>query len=425
MKLLLLADYQKASDRMKLGFKKLASIMALSVILTGCTANLTEQVERQSEPNPGEVAVQTTNNQISDDYYRAVITDGKYRLAASASADSFLTASGDVEAFEEGLLRISKQVFPTNQYYIQEGQLIDADTMTSWLSRESEENPEGLNPELPSAIEEEVTEENAEESVAPEDEPENPEEQAESEESTPVVENTTVPPIYLAQIMEQNMMVETDDGFALAGVVIGLAMNSTYEYTDSQGVIYKQDISMGEMRERGRQYANIIVGRLRNTPQLRSVPILVGIYSSAPADSTVGGTYILDGISREGNSVSDWKEHNEYRVALPSPTNQQGDAYVYFDNFKNAVQNFFPNLNGISGEALHINDALASLDIEVVTQFYQKTEIIALTQHITDMAQQHLPEGMPIKIKVISTIGAESFIHRPSGSTQFSSQILN
>lgn len=404
------------------------SILLACLMLTGGVTQVRSQAQEDEPTNPDEVTVQTTTNQLSSDFYRAVIIDGQYQIGASASSNNNLSSAANFRAFEEGLLRISKQVFPTEQYFMQEGQIIDEATMTSWLARESATNPEGLNPALPeedaetqSSLEESLA---SEESVDPADDPEDVTEEG-AEENEQIVTNVQSTPIYLSQVAEKNLMVETEEGFALGGIVLGLAMNSTYEYTDADGVIHEQEISVGEMRERGRQFANIIVGRLRNTEELRSVPIVVGIYRTAPSDEVVGGTYVLDGISREGNSVTDWTENNEYRIALPIiEASDQSDQYAYFDNFNNEIINFFPNLNGISGEALYIDGGLASLNVEIVSQFYKQTEITALTQHITDVSQRTLPEGVAIEIKVISDAGVEAYVGRPAGATQYQSHIF-
>lgn len=404
------------------------SILLACLMLTGGVTQVRSQAQEDEPTNPDEVTVQTTTNQLSSEFYRAVIIDGQYQIGASASSNNNLSSAANSRAFEEGLLRISKQVFPTEQYFMQEGQIIDEATMTSWLARESATNPEGLNPALPeevaetqSSLEESLA---SEESVDPADDPEDVTEEG-AEENEQIVTNVQSTPIYLSQVSEKNLMVETEDGFALGGIVLGLAMNSTYEYTDADGVIHKQEISVGEMRERGRQFANIIVGRLRNTEELRSVPIVVGIYRTAPSEEVVGGTYVLDGISREGNSVTDWTENNEYRIALPIiEASDQSDQYAYFDNFNNEIINFFPNLNGISGEALYIDGGLASLNVEIVSQFYKQTEITALTQHITDVSQRTLPEGVAIEIKVISDAGVEAYVGRPAGATQYQSHIF-
>lgn len=395
---------------------KQTGLLVLSIsLLTGCIQNIGPKKEEEIAPD--KATVNTTKNQLSKDYYRGVIVDGKYQLGASASGDSELSAAGNAKAFEDGLLRISKAVFPPDQYYLREGRLIDDETLTNWLARESEKNPEGLNPAL-EAGEEQPTTNEAENSETTEN-TQNP------EENDQVVVDTQATPIYLSQIEEKNIMVETKEGFALNGIVLGLAMNSEYSYTDKEGVVHQQEISTGELRERGKQYANIIVGRLRNTEELRSVPIVVGIYRISPNDEAVGGTYVMDGVSREGNSVSDWTEHNEYRVMLPMMNqNLQSEQYVFFDEFRNKVLDFFPNLNGITGDALYVNDQLDTLNIEVFTQFYNKTEITALTQYLTDVAQSHLPEKTDIEIRIESVEGTEAYIARSAGEESFQSHVF-
>lgn len=403
--------------------KRMTGLLSAVLLLSGCLNNLDTEVTNKPEVGPNEVAVQTTQSQLSADNYRAVIADGKYLLGASASADTNLSSSGNAKAFEEGLLAISKSVFPTSQYFMQEGQLIDASTMTSWVARESELYPEGLNPTLPLEAQAQQ-EESSSESVESNTDESVPEESSSSEQQ--VILDSASTPIYLAQIIEKDIMIATDNGYSLAGVVIGLAMNSEYQYTDSNGVIHRQEISLGEMRERGKAYANTIVGRLRNTEQLRSVPIVVGIFKQAPSDSIVGGTYIMDGISREGNAVADWTEHNEHRVSLPLINSAEAiEQYQYFYDFRNRVTNFFPNLNGITAETLYVDGSLAKLEIDIVTQFYQKTEIIALTQHVLDVAHSSLPEGIPIQIKIESGLGIEAYVGRSAGNSQYQSHVFD
>lgn len=404
-------------------FKPLTLVISASLLLSGCLTNLDEEISSQEPVSLNQVTVQTTSNQISDDYYRAVIRDGRYQLSDAANASYSLSSSGNMEAFEAGLVRVSQDIFPTDQYFLQEGQLIDLSTMTAWVDRESADNPEGLNPALPESTEVvESVEESS--SIDPSETPED----STAEESTPeedqVIVNANATPIYLTQIMEKNIMVETEEGFNMAGIVIGLAMNSVYQYTDADGNQYEQEISMGEMRERGKAYANIIVGRLRNTPELRNIPIVVGIFRQSPNNDISGGTYVADGISREGNYVTDWTDRNEYRVALPQLGGGTNDQYMYFDLFSEDIVGFFPHLNGITGEALYIDGGLASLNINIMTQFYLQTEIAALTQYVTDVAYSRLPEGIPIEIKIESVAGVEAVVSRSAVSSEFNGYIF-
>lgn len=389
---------------------KALTLLSTVTLLSGCLSELDSEVVEETIA-PDQVVVQTVTNQLSSDNYKAVITDGRYELGVGASDSSNLTSAGNILAFEEGLLRISTSTFPTDQYLLREGLIIDEDTMTRWLSRESTDNPEGLNPALATNEAETSTEPATEETTT-------------SAENNQVIVDTTSTPIYLSQIMEKDIMVENEDGYQLAGVMLGLAMNSVYQYTDAEGVNYQQEISLGEMRERGRSYANIIVGRLRNTEALRNVPIVVGLFRQSPNNEIAGGTYVMYGVSREGNYIADWTELNEYRVSLPIISSANySEQYEFFDNFSSQVSNFFPNLNGISGEALYVDNNLTSLNIEIVTQFYQQTEITALTQHVTDMAAVHLPTGIPIEISITSAHGPEAIISRQSGQDSYFTHI--
>ncbi|MGO4937577.1 CamS family sex pheromone protein [Fundicoccus sp. Sow4_H7] len=404
-------------------FKPLTLVISASLLLSGCLTNLDEEISSQEPVSLNQVTVQTTSNQISDDYYRAVIRDGRYQLSDAANASYSLSSSGNMEAFEAGLVRVSQDIFPTDQYFLQEGQLIDLSTMTAWVDRESADNPEGLNPALPESTEVvESVEESS--SIDPSETPEDPTAEESTPEEDQVIVNANATPIYLTQIMEKNIMVETEEGFNMAGIVIGLAMNSVYQYTDADGNQYEQEISMGEMRERGKAYANIIVGRLRNTPELRNIPIVVGIFRQSPNNDISGGTYVADGISREGNYVTDWTDRNEYRVALPQLGGGTNDQYMYFDLFSEDIVGFFPHLNGITGEALYIDGGLASLNINIMTQFYLQTEIAALTQYVTDVAYSRLPEGIPIEIKIESIAGVEAVVSRSAVSSEFSGYIF-
>src|SRR5699024_10106720 len=126
---------------------KVTTLFSIVGLLSGCLSELDKEVVEETIA-PDQVAVQTTANQLSMDYYRAVITDGRYEMGVASSSNTNLSSAGNTIAYEEGLLRISKGIFPTDQYFLQEGQIIDEDTMTNWLARESSDNPEGLNPAL-------------------------------------------------------------------------------------------------------------------------------------------------------------------------------------------------------------------------------------------------------------------------------------
>ncbi|HEX5351402.1 MAG TPA: CamS family sex pheromone protein [Trichococcus sp.] len=349
----------------------------------------TQTTENTTNTGPEKVTVQTTQNQLSTDYYPALIVDGKYQFSQNRGVSLSLNSTANIKDFEADLLDVSKNVFPTDQYFFQEGQVIDYDTTRLWLGRYSDSNPDGLNPT-----------------------------------DNGSTDAATREPIYLEQILEQDYMIQNENGFELAGMAIGLAMNSV-DYYKVNDVPMEQAISRDKLEEQAKAYANTIITRLRQTEGLESIPIVIGIYEQSAQDSPVGGVYLFEGVSTEGNAIGEWITRNESKVVFPLQSGTQTEESSNFDNFKNEVQNFFPNLNGIVGEGKYIDGQLMSLEIDITTQFYGETEIIAFTQHVTDAAGRFLPQNIPVEITVESINGIESFLTRENDSQGFSYHIFD
>lgn len=359
--------------------------------LTACT-NLDGQVEPGPQTtNQNAVPAQATNNQLSNDYYRALIVNGKYQTSANRGVSLSLNSTVNMKDFESGLLDVARGVFPTDQYIFQEGQVISAETAESWLGRNTEENTQGLNP-------------------------------TGNGETDPAKRI----PNYLSQIVEQDFMIQTDAGYELGGIAIGLAMNAIDYYSvrdeNENFEFYQQTLDLETVNERGREYGNQIVSRLRDIPGLEEIPIVVGIFVQAPQDDLAGGTYTFEGLSNQGRSVEEWVERNENKVLFPAT--QESEDASHFENFKNHVQNFFPNLSGVTGIGHYRNGQMLSLEVDIMTQFYGVTEIIAFTQHVTDAATQYLPQNIEIEVTIQSINGVEAFLAREQNSQTFNFHIF-
>lgn len=371
---------------------KAAILLTCVGLLAACT-NLESAVEQQiPQTNNTVVPATTTSNKLSNTFYRALIVDGVYKPSENRGVSLELNSSINMKDFETGLLDVSRNVFSTDNYYFQEGQIITEETALSWLRRQSEDNPDGLNPT--------------------------------GNDSTDPASRV---PIYLSQIVEQDYMVQTDKGFELGGIAIGLAMNQIDYYTtkDDKDRIYshEQELDLAKVEENAKQYGNKIVERLRQEEGLGSIPIVVGVFVQSPQDSLAGGVYTLEGLSTEGNSVAEWVTRNEKKILFPSDIESEDASH--FANFKNEVQSFFPNLSGVTGVGYYKNSQLQNLEIAIMTQFYGETEIIAFTQHITDAASQYLPQNARIEIKVESIDGIESFVARDQGTQNFTYHIFD
>lgn len=370
---------------------KLGLLFAGMSLLAGCT-DLQDTADPTPQANNNVVPVETTTNKLSNIYYRALIADGVYQTSQNRGVSLELNSSVNMKDFESGLLDIARNVFSTETYYFQEGQVITTEMAQSWLGRKSKENPDGLNPE-----------------------------------SNGSSDPATRVPNYLSQIVQQDYMIQTDKGFELGGIAIGLAMNQIDYYTtkDDKDRIYthEQKLDLKEVEAKAKEYGDKIVERLRKEEGMGSIPIVVGIFVQSPQDSLAGGVYTFEGVSEEGNSVAEWVPRNEEKILFPSDTESEDASH--FANFKNEVQNFFPNLSGVTGVGHYKNGQLANLEIDIMTQFYGETEIIAFTQHITDAASQFLPQNAQIEIKVESIDGIESFVARDQGAQTFTYHIFD
>ena len=201
--------------KLRLGLLGLASVISLAACADVTRAN---QPSTNTNKDSNTKVVQSTTNQLSNNFYRALITNGKYEVSQNRGATLSLNTGFNLKNFETGLIDLSRSVFPTNQYFFREGQIIDAETTAKWIARKSDKNPDGLNP-------------------------------ADNGDTSP----TGRAPIYLAQILEQDYMIQTENNFELGGISIGIAMNSVDYYTND-GKDAETEISNEAMIEQAKAF---------------------------------------------------------------------------------------------------------------------------------------------------------------------------
>jgi protein involved in sex pheromone biosynthesis len=350
-----------------------------------------ENEEGTSEEDTASEDPNIVEIQVDSDYYRPVINeDGTYETSQNRGITTRLNSNINMKLFEDDLMRLAHEYFSTEDHFFQEGQFLPGNLAQTWLQRQSEDNEEGLNPESTGNDPESRT------------------------------------PNYLESILEHNYYVQTDEGLELAGVTIGLAMNTVDYYQAEQfGPTQEQEISSEELIQEGQRIADEVVSRMREMEGLGNVPIMVGLYEQATRDDLAGGVYVMRGLSDNGSgSVSGWTELDEERLIFPIEGMESAEGNA-FANFQSEVSNFFPNLSGIVGRAHRVNEGLVSLEIEIMTQFYGKGEMIAFTQYLNEAATTYLPANVTIEIKVESLNGTEAFLQRNAGEDEFDAHIFN
>jgi protein involved in sex pheromone biosynthesis len=378
--------------------RKFLTIIAVSVVmLTACAPNFQkeDQIVQEEDDQANEKAI-IPKYKISDEYYRTFMPfePGEARGLVVNN----LNTRYDIYEFETGLMRIAQNSFDTNQFVFKEGQYLDSSTVSSWLNRKYTE--EQLK-------ERELTEE---ENLGL-----NPTDPGNGDIDARNAEN----PIYLAHILEHNYLeaVEGKDGtYKLGGVVIGLALNSIHYYQkEAYGATYETEITHEKLASEGKKIAQEIVNRLRKMDELKDVPITIALFEQKSRSSVVPGNFFTyTEVSKGSSKIGGWQDVKEEYVLFPSSEAETAhrDDMTWFQNFKQDVEEYFPNYNGVVGKGFYLDDQLQKLSISIPIQFYGKSEAIGFTQYVTGLVMEHFPAYVAVEVNVSSVYGQESLIVR-------------
>lgn len=373
--------------------------MSAILLVTGCAPAL-QNKDEVTQGNGEEQTAIIPSYQISENFYRTLVPfeEGKAR----GMIVSNLNTRYDIVEFETGLMRIAQENFSPKTYFFRDGQTLEADLVRSWLSRKYTDAQ---------LAEKEMT---AKENLGL-----NPVDNGEGS----VDERNERAPIYLAHIMEQNYLTKKEDNsLQLDGIVIGLALNSVHYYQKEQyGPEYDFTIPDKTIEEEGKKIAAQVAARLRTMDKTKNVPVTIALFKQAPKNSVTAGNFIaythLDAGKTETN---DWKSINEEYVLFPSTAAEEAhrDDANYFLNFKQDMEKYFDNFNGVIGRALYSGDELSSLKIEIPIQFYGKAETIGFTQFVTGLVIEHFPAYVPIEVSITSMNGVEALIVKEANAEE-------
>ncbi|WP_425415020.1 CamS family sex pheromone protein [Pseudobacillus wudalianchiensis] len=371
--------------------KVFSAAFAAMLLVSGCAPKLDKKEEVIQEDGKQEKAI-IPNYQISENFYRTIVPfkPGKAR----GMVVSNLNTRFDIVEFETGLMRIAQDNFSPKSYLFQEGQMLDSDTIKAWLQRkytdeqlkekklESKDNL-GLNPI--------------------------------DDGKGSVEQRNEKSPIYLAHVMEHDYLTKTDNNsLQLSGAVIGLALNSVHYYTkEKYGAVYDYKIPDEEVEREGKKIADEVAKRVRQTKGLKDIPVTIALFKQAPQNSVVPGNFIAyTHLDADEDTIKGWEKVNEKYYLFPSAEAEKDhrDDTTYFLNFKQDVEKYFQNYNGVVGTALYNGEELVDLRIKIPIQFYGKAEAIGFTQFVTGLIMDHFPAYVPIEVTISSVNGPEALI---------------
>lgn len=380
---------------MKKGLLILASVM----LLTACSSDTTQKDnQNKSEKDKEQTKQISTGMQISNDYYRTLLPF-KISAARGLTQDN-MVSSYNSEAFESGLLDISKQTFSPDEYLYRDGRYLEKDTVRAYLA------PKYTKDEIKNMSAEEKEEKQAGENLGL-----NPSHKGETDPEK-IAENS---PTYLSHIIEQDYFTESDaKKQKISGMTIGLAMNSEHIYQKEEyGETYTKKLDEKEAEKQGKEMAEEILSRLRVRDDIKNIPINFAIFIQSGEGDIKPGKFVTYGTSEGGKrSVKSWENMNEKHVTIPSSEAADLDKNLNsnFEQFNQDLQKYFPNFTQSVGTGKFEDDKLTELEIKIPLDYYGKAEVIGVTQYVADLSEKYFKGIDDIEISIIDGEEPQSLI---------------
>ncbi|MCE4957474.1 CamS family sex pheromone protein [Macrococcoides caseolyticum] len=366
--------------------KRLGYIVLSAIMLASCSNNDAPSNEQSKEKDEKQIA---TDIQISNDYFRTLLPFKESQARGLTSTN--MASSYNGEAFESGLLRISKNVFSPDDYLYRDGQLLNKDAVESYLE------PQYTKAEIDQMDKDERIEKNAYANFGL-----NPSHKGETDPEK-IAEQS---PAYLSHIIEQDFFTESDaKRKKISGMTIGLAMNSVYYYQKEEyGEVYSKALDVDTVEKKGKEMADEILSRLRVKPELKDIPITFAIFIQSSSESITPGNFVSYAVSEENSKkMGKWKAINEKYVLLPSGEADQLNEKLNNDykQFNEQLQTYFPNFTQSIGTGYFVNDSIQSLNINVPLDYFGKAEVIGVTQYIADLAMKSFNHVDHLEISIV------------------------
>ncbi|MDW4209066.1 CamS family sex pheromone protein [Staphylococcus saprophyticus] len=351
------------------------------LVLTACGNNdeksKEQSNEKEQQKESGSVKEIATDKNVQGDNYRTILPF-KESQARGLLQDN-MANSYNGEDFENGLLDLSKSVFPTDDYLYQDGQYLDKDMINAFL------NPKYTKDEVNKMDESDRKEKKANENLGL-----NPSHKGETDPEK-IAEQS---PAYLSNILEQDFYASGDTkGKKIKGMTIGLAMNSTYYYQkEKDGETYSKDLDDKEIEKQGKQMAEELLSRIRENKDLKEIPIHFAIYKQSGENSIVPGEFIAGTTVEDGKTrINDWKDINQKTALLPSEEAGALDENLNsdFKQFNDNLQTYFNNFTQAVGTVKFDNKKAKQLSVDLPIDYYGKAETIGITQYVTEQADKY------------------------------------
>ncbi|MFE4525174.1 CamS family sex pheromone protein [Cytobacillus firmus] len=374
-------------------------LIASLLLLSSCISN---EVIPEQESNGQKIPTPVTQGK---EMYK-VKTPVKFNVARGSIINN-IDNPLDINEIELGLMLLSMEHFSPENFYFQEGQYLNTETINKWLKRESSEQTEGFNPPIKGS--------------------ENVEQALKQEEENPKI---------VSHILEQNYV---DKDGKTKGISLAISLNSFYYFqvSDNNGLIHSGNVKVdnnnngtNDVKIYGENIAENVVKRIRNNKKIPNVPILLTLYQEESRGSVVPGRFLSSTFIPEGKSgINDWDNIDKKYMELPSGDAEKIDRYSSesFKNFNVDIEKNFTNLNiKVLGKGLYIDKTLSELSVDIETAGLSHPQLIALIQYVgAEIQSQVIPNTVPIKVNISSVKEAEAVLTWDPASQEIKTHIYN
>ncbi|HDH1045639.1 TPA: CamS family sex pheromone protein [Staphylococcus aureus] len=372
--------------------RTLVLLITAIFILAACGNHKDDQAGKDNQKHnnsSNQVKEIATDKNVQGDNYRTLLPF-KESQARGLLQDNMANSynGGD---FEDGLLNLSKEVFPTDKYLYQDGQFLDKKTINAYL------NPKYTKREIDKMSEKDKKDKKANENLGL-----NPSHEGETDPEK-IAEKL---PAYLSNILEQDFYGGGDTkGKNIKGMTIGLAMNSVYYYKkEKDGPTFSKKLDDSEVKKQGKQMASEILSRLRENDDLKDIPIHFAIYKQSSEDSITPGEFITQATAEKSQTkLNEWHNINEKSALLPSSTAADYDENLNnnFKQFNDNLQSYFSNFTQAVGKVKFVDKKPQRLVVDLPIDYYGQAETIGITQYVTEQANKYFDkiDNYEIRIK--------------------------
>ena len=359
--------------------KTLFLLISLVVLLTACSTSeeKTPKEETSNKKNSNKVEQIATDKAVQGEDYRTILPFKESQARGLIQENMANGYNGD--DFEDGLLELSKTVFPTDKFLYQDGQYLNKKTINAYLA------PKYTKDELDKMDDDEKKEKKANENLGL-----NPSHKGETNPKK-IAEKS---PSYLSNILEQDYYDNGDtDGKHIQGMTIGLAMNSVYYHQkEKNGETYSKKLDTKKVKEEGKRMANELLSRLRENSDLKDIPIHFAIYIQSGNDDITPGHFVANVTAEEGKTrLSDWKDIDEQTEVIPSQEVEDLAEGLNnnFKQFNDNLQSYFSTFTQAAGKVKFVNKKPTYLSVDLPIDYYGKAELVGITQYVTQLSEKY------------------------------------